>query len=156
MMAPNDNLRPDAVLRESSGIRPAATPRSVVMELRADPVVLADVRLRIQEWVGPESGDEDLAMYQVAVTEAVTNAIESHRRAGSDASIVVTIDPAARLISVEDQGGGMARDAGAPADEPPPPQAFRGRGLMIMRSICPDLVVVDTATGSRVELPFPS
>lgn len=156
MMAPNDNLTPDAVLRQSSDIRPGAARRSFVMELRPDPTVLADVRLRIQEWVGPELGDEDLAMYQVAVTEAVTNAIEAHRRAESDDSIVVTIDPAARMISVEDHGGGMALDAGSSPDEPPPAEAFRGRGLMIMRSICPGLAVVDTAAGSRIELPFPS
>lgn len=155
MMAPNDNLSPDAAPRQSADLRPGAGAGTVVTALRADPVVLADLRRQIDEHVGPELGDQDLAMFQVAVTEAVTNAIEAHRRSGSDESIVVTIDPPARLVTVEDHGGGLAVDAGASTDDPPPPEAFRGRGLLIMRSICPDLVVVDTPGGSRVELPFP-
>ena len=97
----------------------------------------------------------DAELFLVAITEAGTNAIEAHRRAGVDLPIEITVDARRELVTIRDHGGGMERGMGA--EQPvPPPASSRGRGLLIIRSICPDARFVATDTGTLVELPFPS
>lgn len=112
---------------------------------------------RVRRWITAEIGEllsaDRLQLLLVAVSEAVTNAIEGHHRASSTEPVIVAIDRDGGQVSVEDHAGGFDTD---PDDlEAAVPQQLRGRGLMLMKSICPDLSIRPTKHGTLIVLPFP-
>lgn len=123
--------------------------------LAPDTAELAPLRTWIDVLLAPQIAAEERHLFLVAITEAATNAIEAHRRAGVEAAVEVDVDRSSRLVVIEDHGGGIEYEA---ADGPtiPAPSAARGRGLLIIQSICPSARFIETETGARVELPYPS
>ncbi len=116
---------------------------------------LAPLRTWIDALLLSDVADQERQLLLVAITEAVTNAIEAHRRGGVDAAIKIDVDRSSRLVAVEDYGGGLGpEDVEDPTT--PAPSAARGRGLLIIRSICPTARFLQTEAGARVELPFSS
>ncbi|MEL7158110.1 MAG: ATP-binding protein [Actinomycetota bacterium] len=129
-------------------------PEAPPMMIAPDTSELATVR----RWITAEVGDlvpaEHLPLLLVAVTEAVTNAIEAQKRVACTEPISIGVDPDRRLVEIEDCGGGFEADP----DRVPvaTPNELRGRGLLLMKQICPDLSIETTSTGTTVRLPFPS
>lgn len=135
----------------------SVTGDTTVIAVEPRPSSLDRLRRILTERLSHHLGTERLQMFLVAVSEAVTNAIEAHRRRRIDAAVTVTIDRPRGLLTVEDQGGGMDPGGSAsldPRGAPPSPDQQRGRGLLIMRSICPDLHIARSRTGLRVTLPI--
>ncbi len=132
----------------------AATPVGhAVRHLHPDTAELAALRVWLEDRLAPASDSTDRQLLLIAVTEAVTNAIEAHRRAETEQAIRVELDTVNGLVVVEDRGGGV--DPAEIGDRTPPPAtAGRGRGLLIIGSICPDARLIETESGTRVELPF--
>jgi anti-sigma regulatory factor (Ser/Thr protein kinase) len=96
----------------------------------------------------------DLDLYVVAISEAATNALEAHCRRGLAEPVTVTVDLASARTTVEDRGGRIDPSTVEPAEVAP--SAVRGRGLLIMRGICPSLEIQQTDSGVTVVLPFPA
>lgn len=128
--------------------------RSTTINVDAELAALGPMRDRLEALVADYLGREQLQMLLVAVTEGVTNAIEAQHRNGCHDPIIVDVDPDRRVITITDRGGGLGEERRRLDASPPPPAARRGRGLVIMRSISPDLRIVDTDHGTRVELPY--
>lgn len=104
----------------------------------------------------------------MALNEAVTNAIESQQRNDISVPIIVTIDRPKRVVIVDDHAGAR-RDANADRSPEtdrsggelgiaqqalPPPSTYRGRGMHIMRAICPGVKILPTDVGHSVVLPL--
>jgi anti-sigma regulatory factor (Ser/Thr protein kinase) len=144
---------------DSGGCSVSATGRVTVIEVAPRSASLDRLRRILSDRLTGHVGGDRLQMFLVAVSEAVTNAIEAHRHRRIDAAVRVTIDHPRGLLTVEDHGAGpepaslVALDPSQPA---PTPDERRGRGLLIMRSICPDLDITRSAAGLRVTLPFPA
>lgn len=141
---------------------------AVDLTVRSDTSSLRHLRREVDELLTPHMEVDRRSEFLVAVNEAVTNAIESHQRANVSVPVTVTIDLSARVISVADQGGAspgegtdgptapdIAGDEGAtPESASPPPSVLRGRGMHIIRTICPGFRVVTTDVGRSVVLPW--
>lgn len=151
-MASKEPSSPEPAL--DRGPHPANADASTARLVPLDTAALAPLRSWLDERLDPGLSLDRRQLFLVAVTEAVTNAMEAHQRAGVGHPIEVLVSADARLVTVEDHGGGLDRDlTGEP--EVPAPAALRGRGLLIIRRICPDARFERTDSGSRVELPFP-
>lgn len=91
------------------------------------------------------------ALFLVAVTEVVTNAIEAHQRAGLADPIVITVDAEAPIVEVADTGDGLEAndlDGTIEADEP-------GWGLALARDLVPGLSWgSNVPRGTIVSLPY--
>ena len=148
-MVTNDSTTPERPVSPASA-RPAV--RS--FEVSPDFAALAPLRRSLATELPAVIQPAERDLLLVAVTEAVTNAIEAHQRHRVAEPVVVTVDPTQRTVTVDDCGGGI--DPGAFVPVAPPRSAARGRGLTIMRGICPDMSVERTPTGTRIVLPFPS
>ena len=151
-MAANDSRIPEH--RGSANSGPNVRSFEVIPEMSA----LAPLRRNLTAHLPPSMPREDLDLYLVAVTEAVTNAIEAHRRDGVADVVMVHLDLDRGVVSVDDRAGGIDRDRIDSVVEPleVSPSAQRGRGMLIMRGICPDMRVESTPAGTRVVLPFPT
>ncbi len=136
--------------------------------VRCDMASLRHLRREIEKRLTTIQEPTRRAEVVVAVNEAVTNAIESQQRNDISVPIIVTIDSPNRVVIVDDHAG-ASRDAGAdrsPGTDSaggelaiaeqalPPPSTYRGRGMHIMRAICPGLKVVSTDVGHSVVLPL--
>ena len=148
MMAANERAAPT-----QAGMTGDGGPVSARYSLRPDTAKLAPMRRFLTQNLASVLPEDQLQLFLVAVTEAATNAIEAHRRLTLSAPIIVGVDVAGRRVTVDDRAGGFDHTAAESTETGP--SAARGRGLQIMRGICPDLVVADTPDGSRIELPFP-
>jgi anti-sigma regulatory factor (Ser/Thr protein kinase) len=135
-----------------AGPDPASPGGPASRHIAASTSELSPLRAWLQEHLA-DVADTDRRMLLVAVTEAATNAIEAHLRHGVDRPIEVVVDRGGGVITIEDHGGGIDE---AETEEPvaPGPSAARGRGLLIIRSVCPDARFVATGTGVRTELPY--
>ncbi|MDY7101522.1 MAG: SpoIIE family protein phosphatase [Actinomycetota bacterium] len=115
-------------------------------EVDAEPRSVGQVRHRIREHVESRmTMDEDtLSGLLVAVSEAVTNAVEHRRTDGDVIAVSAQVDGARIEITVSDQG----------VWRPPVPQATRGFGLSIMRALT-DVTVDPTPRGTTVTMRAP-
>lgn len=138
--------------------RTIITVRSVTASLRT-------LRRLVEDQLVPLLEAGRRGEYLMAVNETVTNAIQAHQRGGIQDPVTVTIDPPLNRIVVHDRGssGGASSQAAAAAASGrelsldkafPPASEHRGRGLRIIRTICPDAVVRRTVDGIAVELPW--
>ena len=148
-MVTNDSRTPE---RPVGPARAGSTVRS--FDVSPDFDALAPLRRGLAAELPTAIQPDGLDLFLVAVTEAVTNAIEAHQRHRMTEPVVVTVDPTERKVAVEDRAGGI--DPAALEPVPVPPSSGRGRGLVIMRGICPEMAVERTQDGTRIVLPFPS
>ena len=93
----------------------------------------------------------------IAVSEACTNAIEAHQRAGFEGPVRVRLQPLddAFEVVVEDCGAGFdpgAIPARPPADHPEHLSIERGWGIGLMNALVDDLVFDLRGDGTRVHL----
>jgi serine/threonine-protein kinase RsbW len=93
----------------------------------------------------------------IAVSEAVTNAIESHQRAGVTAPIEVECTTHDTFFEVEVRDGGTGFEPARlrvrpPHDDPSHLEIERGWGIQLMRSLVDDLVFDVTGPGASVRL----
>lgn len=102
--------------------------------------------------LAPESGRVALDRVEVALREALANAVEHGNRYHPERQITLRLrrDPEALEIEVEDEGDGF--DPQAEVRDHEDPRRERGRGLLFLRSMAHQ---VDwEAGGTRVRLKF--
>jgi len=130
-------------LRADTAARGAA--RANVPVRAADGIARAR---RLVTEVGRDAGveGERMALLNVAVSEAVTNALV---HGGGAAEVEVTGAPDGVTVTVRDHGPGMAT-LGATAR--PAPDRESGRGLWLARRFCDRMDIATSGFGTRVTL----
>ena len=131
----------------------APTAGIVRLDLPARPVSIAVGRSTIRRIVTFRDEDAE-SSFLVAFTEIVSNAIDEHRRIGSDATIRVEIRSGAEeSVVVSDAGEGIDERA-ADRSEAPTPTTERGRGLALANAFVPDLDLDPSSSGTTATLPL--
>lgn len=105
----------------------------------------------------PVLKQERLQDLRLAVSEATTNAIESHNRASSEAAIGIRITVADKKVTVKvtDQGGGFDPDKlqkHPPVTDPERLEYERGLGVTLMRRLTDGCTIDSNASGTTVTL----
>jgi serine/threonine-protein kinase RsbW len=101
--------------------------------------------------------DEDrLEDLRVAVSEAVTNAVEAHRRDAVEDRVSVTCrsDGAELHVLIEDSGSGfdVSDVPAAPGPDAPPTASERGWGIQLIQALVDDVTFEQTESGTSVDL----
>ena len=101
--------------------------------------------------------EERLQDLRLAVSEATTNAIESHHKAGSEETVGVRITVTEKRVTVKitDQGGGFDPSKlkkHPPVTDPERLEYERGLGVTLMRRLTDDCTIAPTKTGTAVTL----
>ncbi len=133
---------------------------TVALEIPARPDFLALARLVVAATAAtdpllPEDRIDDL---RLAVSEACTNAIEAHRRVGSDPSVIrieCRLRPDQVEVEVEDHGAGFDPDAlvdHPPAGDPTRLDHERGLGIPLMRVLTDEVEFRPTTGGTAVRM----
>ncbi len=105
----------------------------------------------------PALKEERLQDLRLAVSEATTNAIEAHNRAGVDAAVGIRITVADKKVTVRitDQGGGFDPSElkkHPPVTDPERLEYERGLGVTLMRRLTDDCTITPTKLGTTVSL----
>jgi len=105
----------------------------------------------------PVLKQERLQDLRLAVSEGTTNAIESHHKAGIDAtvSVRITITDKKVAVKISDQGGGFDPSKlkkHPPVTDPERLEYERGLGVTLMRRLTDDCTITPTKTGTVVTL----
>lgn len=105
----------------------------------------------------PVLKQERLQDLRLALSEATTNAIESHQRAGIDATVRIRINVADKKVTVRviDQGGGFDPSKlkkHPPVTDPERLEYERGLGVTLMRRLTDDCSIVPNSSGTTVTL----
>lgn len=105
----------------------------------------------------PVLKQEQLQDLRLALSEATTNAIESHKKAKSDAPVGIRISVTDKKVTVRvsDQGGGFDPDKlkkHPPVTDPERLEYERGLGVTLMRRLTDDCTIVSGKTGTTVTL----
>ena len=124
---------------------------------RAEYLSLARQVVAAAAAVEPRFRTERIDALRVAVSEATTNAVESHADLDAAERILITCDLDEERIRVEviDRGGGFDPDAvtDVPDAEDPTRLGYeRGLGLPIMRELTDESEIVPLADGTSVRL----
>lgn len=120
------------------------------LRLKPDLAAIAYARLVLRRSL-PELDETADALFFGAVTEIMSNAINAQIAADPLGSIAVGVcatDPLS--ISITDQGTGFD-----PGRVPEPEGQESGFGLQIARSVCPDMTISSSGSGTTVTLPYP-
>ena len=96
---------------------------------------------------------------RVAVSEATTNAIQSHIRSGCTGAVRVCCSccDGRVTVTIRDEGPGFDVDAlleASPAESPARPGRESGMGISIMRALADDSSIVSSSEGTEVRLVF--
>ena len=107
---------------------------------KADYVALVRVVLAAAASSGPNSRDDRIDDLRVAVSEAVTNAVESNKLAGTDSHIEVRCTTTGHQVevTVRDRGPGFDPDSLIEMPDPESPERLffeHGLGLPLMRRL---------------------
>ncbi len=107
--------------------------------------------------VEPRFRSERIDALRLAVSEATTNAVQSHADLGSGERIVITCDLDEERIEVEviDRGGGFDPDELPAVPEPGDPERLefeRGLGIPIMRELTDESEIRPSPEGTAVRL----
>ena len=105
----------------------------------------------------PVLKQERLQDLRLALSEATTNAIESHNRAGIDApiNIRITVSDKKVTIRVVDQGGGFDPSKlkkHPPVTDPERLEYERGLGVTLMRRLTDECTIAPNKTGTTVTM----
>jgi serine/threonine-protein kinase RsbW len=105
----------------------------------------------------PVLKEERLQDLRLAVSEATTNAIEAHQKAGSEAAVGVRITVADKRVTVKisDHGGGFDPSKlkkHPPVTDPERLEYERGLGVTLMRRLTDDCTITPTKAGTTVTL----
>lgn len=131
----------------------------VELEIPAKAEFLSLVRAVVATAAGldPRLGDERIEDLRLAVSEATTNAIESHAELGTDDRIAIRCDLGDDRIEVEvqDHGEGFDPDSLSPLPPPTDPERLEyehGLGLPLMRVLTDETEIRTGADGTAVRL----
>lgn len=128
-----------------------AGPFTYTLRLQPDLAAIAYARLVLRRSL-PELDETADALFFGAVTEIMSNAINAQVAADPLGSIAVGVCTTYPLsISITDHGTGFD-----PAAVPPPTGDESGFGLQIARSVCPDMTISSSGSGTTVTLPYPN
>ncbi len=105
----------------------------------------------------PVLKEERLQDLRLALSEATTNAIEAHNRAGTDAAVGIRITVTNKKVTVKvtDQGGGFDPSKlkkHPPVTDPERLEYERGLGVTLMRRLTDDCSITPTKNGTTVSL----
>ncbi len=125
---------------------PVSCPQALELSFAARPDRLADVRHRVHAWLERCAMDErQVSDVLLAVDEACTNAVEhGHRADGGPVSVSAFCEGDTLCVVVADRGRWKPHEAD--------PDPMRGRGMAIIRSVFPHVVVRSGDTGTVVEM----
>lgn len=128
------------------------------LELPAQPAFVGVARSVVAAVAAALDGiDEDrLEDLRVAVSEAVTNAVEAHHRDAVEDRVVITCRSTSDWLEVciEDSGSGFDA-AGVPAPpgpDSPPNASERGWGVQLIQALVDDVTFRQTEEGTAVDL----
>lgn len=124
---------------------------------KSDYVALVRVVLAAAAAIDPDSRDDRIDDLRVAVSEAVTNAVESHKTAGTDSHVEVRCLTTGHQVevTVRDRGPGFDPDAVpvVPDAESPDRMFFEhGLGIPLMRRLVDKTDIESGDDGTLVRL----
>lgn len=124
---------------------------------KADYVALVRVVLAAAAAIDPDSRDDRVDDLRVAVSEAVTNAVESHKAAGTDSHIEIRCLTHGHEVevTVRDHGPGFDPDNVPTVPDPEDPQRMffeSGLGLPLMRKLVDKTDIQNCDDGTLVRL----
>lgn len=124
---------------------------------RAEYLALARQVVAAAAAVEPRFRTERIDALRLAVSEATTNAVESHADLGSDERIVIRCDLDEERIEVEvlDQGGGFDPEGVPvvpPVSDPTRLEYEHGLGIPIIRQLTDESEIRPSGTGTAVRL----
>ncbi len=120
------------------------------LQIEPDVEQIARARDFVRSSLGPEPVD---ALFLVGVSEVVTNAIDEHNRVGSDAPVIVAVDPDEIAVHVADLGQGFHPRHRHRREV----LGQRGRGLIIAKTGAPGLRWrPNSPNGTIFTLPYPT
>lgn len=124
---------------------------------KSDYVALVRVVLAAAASIDPDSRDDRIDDLRVAVSEAVTNAVESHKAAGTDSHVEVRCFTEGHHVevTVRDRGPGFDPDSviSVPDAESPERLFFEhGLGLPLMRRLVDKTDIESGEDGTLVRL----
>ncbi len=121
------------------------------VRLANDVELIAFARLMLRRTL-PDLDAVDEPLFFGAVTEIIANAIAANQRAQREEPIELSLHlgPEPQIV-VRDNGTGF--DPRSPLQHPE--SSGEGLGLQIAHSVCPDLSIDSSPTGTTVTIPFP-
>jgi len=138
---------------------PAQSGQEVILRVpaKSDYVALVRVVLAAAAAIDPDSRDDRVDDLRIAVSEAVTNAVESHRAAGTDSHVEVRCFTKGHQVevTVRDRGPGFDPDAlpEMPDVEDPRRMLFEhGLGITLMRKLVDKTDIQTGDDGTLVRL----
>ena len=137
-MVPSGRLRDDVAI---VAIQNGVIDDELDLHLRADPKVLAEIRLVLRRWLRHQGANDSQTMeITLAVSEACTNAIEhAYSPAPAEFSLRATAGDGQMTFVVTDAGRWRA-----------PRGQDRGRGLTIIRAAMDEVEVNSSETGTEI------
>lgn len=132
---------------------------AVELEIPAEPEYLSMVRAVVSTAAGldPQLKDSRIEDLRLAVSEATTNAIESHVNMGSNERVTIRCDLRDDQVEVEvtDHGEGFDQDdlvPHPPVTDPKRLEYERGLGLSLIRILADEHEIVSDSEGTSVRL----
>jgi serine/threonine-protein kinase RsbW len=124
---------------------------------KSDYVALVRVVLAAAASIDPDSRDDRIDDLRVAVSEAVTNAVEAHKAAGTDSQVEVRCFTEGHHVevTVRDRGPGLDPDSVVSVPDPESPERLffeNGLGLPLMRRLVDKTDIESGAEGTLVRL----
>ena len=131
----------------------------VRLEIPAQPAFVGVARSVVAAVASAVDGidDDRLEDLRVAVSEACTNAVESHRRDAIDERVVITCtrESDQLLVCIEDSGNGFDPDAvpdPPELDDQPNAASERGWGIQLIQALVDDVTFRKAGEGTAVDL----
>lgn len=124
---------------------------------KSDYVALVRVVLAAAASIDPDSRDDRIDDLRVAVSEAVTNAVEAHKLGGTDSRIEIRCVTSGNdvEVTVRDRGPGFDIDDVPVLPEPDTPERLffeGGLGLPLMRRLVDKTDITSGDDGTLVKL----
>ena len=122
-------------------------PAPLEVEIAADASELASTRATLRTWLTRAGlGPEQTLDVLIAVGEAVSNSIEHGHREDLEGTVLL------RATALADRLNLTVVDTGSWRPPQPDPNAFRGRGVMLMRALMQDVAIEPSESGTTVRM----